>query len=303
MNVSAGQVSAELAYLGAPPRRHRVRSFRVMATVLLPGFFLAVFVITGLFAPVLAPHDPGKIVLLDRLTPPVWQSGGDWSHPLGTDHLGRDILSRLIHGARISLMVVGITIPLSALFGTFVGVLAGFRAGMIDRFLMRLVDVQLAMPAILFAVLLAAVFGPSLANVLIIITIWTWGGYARLVRGETLSLRERDFIQAARAVGAGDAWIISRHIVPNVLNAVVIVATLEVAQVILLEAALSFLGVGVGLGTPSWGAMVSEGRTYMTLAWWLFGIPGIAILLVSLSGNLMGDWLRDRLDPRLRGVR
>jgi peptide/nickel transport system permease protein len=196
-----------------------------------------------------------------------------------------------------------LTVPASAAFGTLVGVLAGSRLGFVDKLLMRIVDVQLAMPAILFAILLAAVFGPSLRNVIIIIVVWTWSGYARLVRGETLSLRERDFVVAARSIGANDVWIVTRHIVPNVLNAVVILATLEVAQVILIEAALSFLGVGVGLGTPSWGAMVSEGRSFLTIAWWIVGIPGIAILLVSLSGNLAGDWLRDALDPRLRNLR
>jgi peptide/nickel transport system permease protein len=271
--------------------------------LVIPAFFLLAFVIAGLAAPWLAPNDPKEIVLTERLIPPAWQDGGEAGHFLGTDDLGRDILSRLIHGARISLLVVLLTVPASAAFGTLVGVLAGSRLGFVDKLLMRIVDVQLAMPAILFAILLAAVFGPSLRNVIIIIVVWTWSGYARLVRGETLSLRERDFVVAARSIGANDVWIVTRHIVPNVLNAVVILATLEVAQVILIEAALSFLGVGVGLGTPSWGAMVSEGRSFLTIAWWIVGIPGIAILLVSLSGNLAGDWLRDALDPRLRNLR
>jgi peptide/nickel transport system permease protein len=288
-------------------QRRRLRlsraSLRRNAGVVVPGVLLSIFFVAGVFAPLLAPQDPELIVLPERLIPPAWQDGGSWDHPFGTDNLGRDILSRLIYGARISLIVVAITIPISASVGTLAGVFAGMRPGLLDRVLMRVVDVQLAMPAILFAILLAAVFGPSLRNVILIITIWTWSGYARLVRGETLSLRERDFVTAARAIGARDSWIVLRHIVPNVLNAVVILATLEVAQVILIEASLSFLGVGVGLGTPSWGAMVSEGRNFMTIAWWLVGIPGIAILLVSLSGNLAGDWLRDILDPRLRGIR
>lgn len=276
---------------------------RRLAGIAVPGVLLAVFVITGIFAPILAPQDPKEIVLTERLRPPVWQSSGSWSHPLGTDHLGRDMLSRVIYGARISLLVVVLTVPLSAAFGTLVGALAGWRGALFDQVMMRIVDVQLAMPAILFAVLLAAVLGPSLKNVIIIIVVWTWSGYARVVRAETLSLREREFVIASRSIGARSGWMLRRHIIPNVLNAVVVVATLEVASVILIEASLSFLGVGVGLGTPSWGTMVSEGRTFLTIAWWLVGIPGMAIVLVSLSGNLAGDWLRDTLDPRLRNIR
>ncbi len=181
--------------------------------------------------------------------------------------------------------------------------IAGWRAGLVDRLIMRTVDVQLALPAILFAVLLTGVFGASLRNVMILLTLFLWTSYARLVRGETLSLRERDFVTAATAMGASDFRILTRHIVPNVLNLVVILATLEVASVILVEAGLSFLGLGVGLGTPSWGAMVSEGRNFITIAWWLTVIPGLAILLVALSGNLAGDWVRDAIDPRLRNVR
>jgi peptide/nickel transport system permease protein len=301
--MSAAPDSAALAIRLTPgPPRPRVR-IRRLAGLAFPGLVLAVFVFTGVFAPLLAPRDPKELVLVERMRPPVWQDGGSWDHPLGTDNVGRDILSRLIYGARISLLVVALTIPLSAAFGTLVGALAGWRLGAFDRMLMRVVDVQLAMPAILFALLLASVFGPSLRNVIIIIVVWTWSGYARLVRGEALSLRERDFVLAARSTGAGAGWILVRHIFPNVLNAVVILATLEVAAVILTEASLSFLGVGVGLGTPSWGTMISEGRNFLTIAWWLVGIPGIAVVLVSLSGNLAGDWLRDALDPRLRNNR
>lgn len=298
---AAGELALDLSQ-EAPVSRRRVK-VRTILNVGLPGALLFVFVVAGLLAPWLAPADPREIVITERLIPPVWQDDGTWDHPLGTDNLGRDILSRIIYGARVSLLVVVATVPLAAVVGTGIGVIAGSRLGLVDKLVMRLVDVQLAMPAILFAILLAAVFGPSLRNVIIIIVIWTWSGYARLVRSDVLSLREREFVVAARSVGAGEFWIITRHIVPNVLNAVVILATLEVAQVILIEAALSFLGVGVGLGTPSWGAMVSEGRNFMTIAWWLTGLPGIAILLVSLSGNVAGDWLRDTLDPRLRNVR
>jgi peptide/nickel transport system permease protein len=284
------------------PKRSRI-TLRTVAGIGVPGVFLIIFLIAGGLAPWLAPADPEEIVIIDRLQPPAWQDEGTSAHLFGTDDLGRDIFSRIIYGARISLLVVLVCVPAAALIGTVIGVTAGSRLGLVDKIVMRIVDIQLAMPAILFAILLAAVFGPSLRNVMIIIVVWTWSAYARLVRGEALSLRERDFVLAARAVGATEMWIIARHIAPNVLNAVVILATLEVSQVILIESALSFLGVGVGLGTPSWGAMVSEGRNYMTIAWWLAGLPGIAILLVSLSGNMAGDWVRDALDPRLRNVR
>ncbi len=280
----------------------RRRQLRRSIGILFPLLLLSVFVLGGVFAPLVAPHDPQELVLIERLQPPLFD-GGSWDHVLGTDYLGRDILSRLLHGARVSLFLLAIVIPLTATFGTALGVIAGWRGGRLDKLIMRTVDVQLALPAILFAVLLAAVWGPSLRNVLILLTLFLWTSYARLVRGETLSLRERDFVTAATAVGASDFRILTRHIVPNVLNLVVILATLEVASVILVEAALSFLGVGVGIGTPSWGAMVSEGRNYITIAWWLTVIPGLAILLVALSGNLVGDWLRDAIDPRLRNVR
>ncbi|PZC43014.1 MAG: peptide/nickel transport system permease protein [Chloroflexi bacterium] len=287
--------------LGSERGRRKVnwKRWALLSPALL---ILALFVIAGIFADIISVYDPKEIVLLDRLQPPVFD-GGSWDHILGTDNLGRDILTRTMHGARISLIVVAVTIPLSAAIGTMVGLIAGWRLGRWDKFLMRLVDVQLALPAILFAILIAAVFGASLRNVIIIITLWTWSGYARFARGDVLSLREQEFIIAARSIGASDVRVILRHLLPNLFNTIVILMTLEVAAVILIEAALSFLGIGVAPGTASWGAMISEGRNFMTVAWWLIWIPGIAILLVSLTGNLMGDWLRDALDPRLRNLR
>ena len=264
---------------------------------------LGVFLIAGIFADLLSAYDPEKIDLISRLTPPALQEGGSWAHPLGTDNLGRDILSRVMHGARVSLLVVVTCIPASALIGTLIGLLAGWRVGWWDRLLMRLVDVQLALPALLFALLISVVFGRSLLNVIVIIIIFSWSGYARLVRADVLSLREQEFVVAARASGASDKRILFRHVLPNIVNTIVIMATLDVPAVILIEAALSFLNIGVAPGTPSWGAMISEGRNFMTIAWWPIWMPGIAILLVSLTGNLMGDWLRDTLDPRLRNVR
>jgi peptide/nickel transport system permease protein len=282
------------------PHRRRIHG---LPYLLCYGAVLLLFVVAGLFAPLLAPHDPNQQALTSRLRPPVWQTGGSSDHLLGTDNLGRDVLSRLIYGARISLLVVAVSIPLSMVFGTVLGLLAGYRGGLIDMLLMRAVDIQLAMPAILFAVLLAAVYGPSLRNVLIIIVVWRWAPFARLVRGEVLSLRGRDFVLASHALGAGDRWIMLRHLVPNLINPVVILATLDLAAVILIEASLSFLGVGVPPPTASWGSMVSDGRNYLRIASWMVAVPGLAILLVSLVANLFGDWLRDALDPRLRNVR
>ncbi len=278
-------------------------SWRRAALLAPSGIILGLFFVAGVFADLISAYDPEKIVLVDRLIPPVMEEGGSWDHPLGTDNLGRDILARVIYGARVSLLVVGICIPASALIGVLTGLIAGWRLGWADRILMRLVDIQLALPAILFALLIAVVFGSSLRNVILIIIIFTWSSYARLVRADVLSLREQEFVTAAQASGASDKRVLFRHILPNILNTIVIMATLEVPSVILIEAALSFLNIGVAPGTASWGAMISEGRNFMTIAWWPIWMPGIAILLVSLTGNLMGDWLRDTLDPRLRNVR
>ena len=268
----------------------------------LPSLIALTLLVTGVLADVLATHDPNFIDLLARLQPPVFD-GGAWDHPLGTDELGRDIYSRLLHGARVSLIVVAIVVPGAALIGTSIGMISGWVGGLTGQVLMRVVDVQLALPSILFAVLMASVFGPSLRNVIIILLVWTWSAYARLVRADVLSLKERDFVTASRATGASGGWIMRKHLLPNVTNTIVIVMTLEIAIVILAEAALSFLGVGVAAGTASWGRMITEGREVMNVAWWPIWLPGLALLIISLTGNLMGDWLRDELDPRLRHVR
>ena len=283
--------------LATVPLRRKIWRFRGAAPWLV--IYLA-FVVIGIGAPWISPHDPNGQDLVGRLQPPFWEAGGSSQHLLGTDHLGRDVLSRLIHGTRLSLFVVAVSVPLSVVIGSTFGLVAGLRKGLVDKLLMRIVDVQLALPAIVFAVLLASAYGASLKNVIIIIVVFRWAGFARLVRGEVLSLRERDFVLATRAVGASEFRIAWRHIVPNIVDVVVVLATLDIAAVILIEAALSFLGVGVPPPTPSWGAMVSEGRNYVTIAWWLATFPGLAILTVSLSGNLIGDWLRDFLDPKLR---
>ena len=285
-----------------PDRRRRGIRWRRWLGLSVPGLIALALLVAGVGADWLAPHDPEFINLGKRLQPPVFD-GGSWDHVLGTDQVGRDIFSRLLYGARISLIVVGIVVPGAALIGTLLGLVAGWASGLIGQVLMRLVDVQLAMPAILFAVLLAALVGASLRNVIIILLIWTWPSYARLVRADVLSLKEREFVTASRATGAGPAWIMRKHLFPNVVNTIVILMTLEVALVILAEAALSFLSVGSPPGTASWGVMISEGRDFMRVAWWPIWLPGLALLTIALTGNLMGDWVRDALDPRLRNVR
>lgn len=297
--MSAAQVQAADLGIAFQARRRLPRGWRSLSIYLL---LLAVFLVAGIFAPLISPHDPDKQELTARLLGPVWQTG-DWNHVFGTDQLGRDTFSRLIHGARVSLIVVAATIPLALVVGTILGLVAGWRLGFTDKLLMRLVDVQLAFPPLLFAVLLAALYGPSLRNVIIILIIFLWAPFARLVRAEVLSLRERDFILAARTVGARDSRIMLRHLLPNLANSIIVLATLQVAVVIIAEAGLSFLGVGVAPGTASWGAMVAEGRNLLSLKFWLVGVPGVAILLAALVANLMGDWLRDALDPQLRRAR
>ncbi len=262
---------------------------------------MLIFVVFGIFADVIAPGDPGETNVLQRLDRPAFD-GGSGEHLLGTDHIGRDIWTRIVHGARVSLIVIAIVVPCAAVFGTTVGMVAGWRSGKVGQLLMRYVDVQLAMPAILFAVLLGAVLGASLRNVIIILLVWTWTAYARLVRAEVLSLKEREFVVASLAAGGSSWWIMRKQLLPNVLNTVVVIMTLEIPIVIVAEAALSFLGVGAPVEQATWGRMITEARNYLTQAWWVIWMPGLALMLVALCGNLVGDWLRDLLDPRLRNL-
>jgi peptide/nickel transport system permease protein len=267
---------------------------------------IAVVVLTAVLAvlaPALAPADPVKNSLLDRLTPPMWAAGGSAKHPLGTDTLGRDVASRLLYGARISLVVGFAAVVLSGLAGVALGLLSGYYRGWLDDVLMRLGDIQLAFPVLVLAVAVLAVVGSSLATLILVLGVTSWITYARIVRGETLSLRQREFVDAARALGARDHWILGRHILPNVLPPIVVVATFSLARVIVAEASLAFLGLGMPAPTPSWGAMLDEGRNYITTGWWLALFPGVAILIVVLGINVVGDWLRDLLDPRMeRGL-
>jgi peptide/nickel transport system permease protein len=269
---------------------------------LVPLAIVGLLVICALFAPLLSPHSPLEGSLGERLAPPMGMDGAKPGHYLGTDRHGRDTASRLIYGARISLAVSVVGILLTGALGSFIGLLAGFLGGWTDTILMRLVDVSLSLPGILIAVLLSVVFEPSFTNVIIVVVFLLWPSYARLVRGETLSIKHQEFVALARIAGCSNLTIMFRHIVPNLVPSILVLATLHVGYVIVLEAALSFLGVGLPPPTPSWGVMVADGRGLIEQAWWISILPGIAILVTVLSLNILGDWVRDRLDPKLRQV-
>jgi peptide/nickel transport system permease protein len=261
---------------------------------------ITLFVLIALLAPVLSPSDPYEQSLRLRFRPPVWEERGSWAYPLGTDRLGRDLLSRMIYGARVSLAAGVVTVLISSAFGAAVGLVAGYYGGRTDAALMRVTDATLSFPVILLALILAVTVGPSFANVVIAIAVILWARYARVIRGQVLTLMTLDFIAQARIAGAGAWRIITRHLLPNTLNTLVVLITLQVGYVIIVEASLSFLGAGIPPPTPAWGSMIAEGRDFVTSAWWVSFFPGLAILLVVLAFNLLGDWLRDTLDPRLR---
>jgi len=260
------------------------------------GVILVIFIIAG-SASWISPFDPGKTDVSLKLKPPSFE------HLLGTDQLGRDVLSRMLYGSRISLSVGFVAVAISIFIGILVGALAGYYGGWVDSFLMRFVDIMLCFPTFFLILTVVALLGPSIFNIMLVIGITSWMGTSRFVRAEFLSLRERDFVQAARALGVKDRRIIFKHILPNGLAPVFVTATLDVATAILVEAGLSFLGFGVQPPAPSWGNILTEGRTYIFDAWWLTVFPGFAILITVLSFNLLGEGLRDSLDPRLRGRR
>jgi peptide/nickel transport system permease protein len=269
---------------------------------LVPLVIAVALVLSAILAPWLAPRSPVEGSLGERLIPPLGMEGAKAGHPLGTDRHGRDTLSRLIFGARISLSVSLVGIVLTGTLGSVIGLLAGFFGGWTDAILMRLVDISLSLPGILIAVLLSVVFEPSFTNVIIVVVFLLWPSYARLTRGETLGIKQQEFVALARVAGCSSVTIMRRHILPNLIPSILVLATLHVGYVIVLEAALSFLGVGIPPPTPSWGVMVADGRGLIERAWWVSILPGIAILVTVLSLNILGDWVRDRLDPKLRQV-
>ena len=248
----------------------------------------------------LAPYEANEMTLGDRLTPPFFMPGGSMEHILGTDKIGRDILSRMIYGARISLSVSLLVIAIATIIGTTLGMLAGYARGRTDGFIMRVTDAALAFPALLIALLLAVALGPSFSTVVLALSALSWAPYARMMRGEVLRIRGEDFVAQARIIGCSPARIIIKHIFPNVVNTLVVLMTMSVGLVILIEASLSFLGAGVPATTPTWGSMASEGRDTIARGWWISLFPSLAIGLVVLSCNFLGDWLRDKMDPRLR---
>ena len=290
--------------VGREIRRYPVIPIMILSLVLI---------IPAVFAPWIAPHDPLEGKLPWRQQPPAWQEGGSWDDTIpvedrrsnslfGTDNQGRDIFSRQLHGAKYALLVSLSVVAISGVIGVSLGLIAGYFGGKLDMLIMRLVDVSLAIPAILLALALVVARGPSFSVVIFVICVLLWSRYARLVRGEVLSIKTQDYIARAQVAGASDLRIILRHILPNVANSMVVLATVLVGFVILLEATLSFLGAGIPRPTPAWGLMVADGRSLVVTAWWISFFPGLSIVFTVLSLNLFGDWLRDRLDPKQRNV-
>ena len=278
-----------------------VRFVRGRHYPVIPILILASIAIMAIFADVLAPHNPEVGSLAMRFRPPFWQTGGTTAHLLGTDQLGRDVLSRLIYGARISMVVGFVAVLFAGIVGTMLGIISGYLGGWVDQVIMRITDAWLALPALTFAIFLAAIVGPSETNIIIILGLTYWTRYARVVRGEVLSLKEREFVRLAIVAGCSKLTIMRRHILPNVLNSAIVLASLMLGVVIVAEASLSFLGVGVPPPKPAWGLMLSDGKQGLMVGyWWLTVLPGCCIMLMVLSANLLGDWLRVKLDPQLR---
>ena len=267
---------------------------------LLPLAVLVFFVGISILADVITPYSPTDVSLRDRLSPPFWDSEGSLSHPLGTDPLGRDLATRIAYGARTSLIVAAATVLLSAAIGVILGLIAGYNRGIVDTVIMRAADITIAFPIILFAIMLVVILGPSLLNLVIAVGVVLWARFARVIRGEVLVIMERDFIAKARVSGCSSLRIIVMHLFPNIVNTMVVLLTLQIGFVIIIESSLSFLGAGVPPPTPAWGSMIAEGREYTTNAWWVSVVPGVALAMIVISFNLLGDWLREALDPRQR---
>lgn len=276
--------------------------FAANRTALASAIVILGFVLLALAAPLVAPHDPAEADLFRRLQPPFWKDGGEWAFPLGCDGLGRDLLSRLIFGARVSLLVAALVVSIAASIGTMAGLAAGYLRGWTDTVISRLVDTLLGFPYLVFAIGLMAMLGPGLHNIILVLIYKEWVFTCRVVRGETLAARETDYVEAARAAGRGSLGIMLREILPNVLSPVLVVATFRMAYVIIMEASLSFLGLGVQPPTASWGSMVADGRDFLADAWWVSTLPGLAILALVLAINLASQGLRDAFDPRLHAA-
>lgn len=277
-----------------------LRRLRRVKWGLAAGAVMLVIIASAVLAPWVAPHDPIAVNIRHRLAPPAWLAGGTAAHPLGTDQIGRDLLSRVIYGGRISLVVGVAAVLLSSTIGVLLGLAGGYFGGRADWAIMTLINVMLTFPFVLLALSVIAVLGPSLTNMIWVLGVAGWPIYARVVRAETLAIRERDFVVAGRALGMSHLRLIFRQILPNLISPIVVIATLQVAQVIVLESFLSFLGLGIQPPTPAWGNMLGEGRVYMLNSWWIATFPGLAIFITTLTINLMGNGLRDWLDPHMK---
>ena len=261
---------------------------------------VALVVLVAVLAPLLSPHDPAQQDIASRLQPPFWAEGGSLDHPFGTDSVGRDILSRVIYGSRVSIFVGLAATAASALMGVSLGLMAGYLGGTSDSVISRLGDVQQAIPFLVLAIAVAALLGPGLRNLILVLVITTWVTFFRVVRGEVLSVREEQYVLSARAIGASTLRIVLRYVLPNVAASIIVIGTLLVANMIIFEASLSFLGLGVPASIPTWGRIVADGREYLADEWWIAVFPGLAILITVMGINLLGDWLREDLDPRWR---
>jgi peptide/nickel transport system permease protein len=286
---------------GALTLAWRFASFGTRRFPVVPIAIIAITALVAIFADFIAPHNPEVGILGERFKPPAWQAGGMETYLLGTDHLGRDVLSRLIFGARVSMIVGFAAVIVAGVIGTALGIISGYLGGWVDQVIMRITDTWLALPAVTFAIYLSAIVGPSFMNIVVILGAVFWTRYARVVRGEVLSLKERDFVRLAIVANCSKWTIMRRHILPNVINSAIVLATLQLGIVIIAEATLSFLGVGVPPPQPAWGLMLADGKKGMMAGyWWLTVLPGTCIALMVLAANLLGDWLRVKLDPQLR---
>lgn len=295
---TAAANSAQQELLGAPRRL----LYSLTRWPLIPGVVLVAWIVAAIFGPVISPHDPFGSILTDRNAPPFWYTEGSFTHILGADPIGRDVLSRIIAAARIELMIVAISVTTGMLTGTFLGLITGYFRGFLDELIVRLVDIWASVPFLLFAIVVIVAFGKSFPVLIALFILVSWTGAIRLVRAEVMSLSTRDYVALAKVAGASHWRILYKHLLPGVMNIVIVTATLQTGSIILTESALSFLGVGIPPPNPAWGSMIAEGREYINDAWWVTAFPGIALFLVVMAGNFFGDWLRDRLDPRLRQV-
>lgn len=290
----------------APPltsatlRRAKRRLTTLFGLPIIPVLLLAPMVICGLFGPWIWPHDPLGISFGIRLLPPPWLEGGNWAYILGTDQFGRDLFSRLIEGARIALIVSTVSVSVAAVIGTAVGMMAGYYGGVIDMILMRIVDVKMSIPPVLLTILIGAALGGGLATILISIILVFWADYARVIRGETLALKRAGYVQLAKVANVSDRRIFLRHLLPNLAPTCIVLMTLQFGASLVIEAAITFIGLGIQPPASAWGLLVADGRTYLSTAWWIPTFAGLAIALTALGANLLGDWLRDYFDPKLK---